>query len=77
MYITLFVPVPTKDMQTPPPSLLRSRHLDIKDVQCAENKDGHTISYHIISRSGAAGVQKFKIQKIQKFGAQKFKILQK
>ena len=38
--------------------LLRSGHLDIIDWQCAENKDGPKISYHLISRLGAAGVQK-------------------
>ena len=42
----------------PPPPPLKGGHLDIKDTQCAENKDGRTISYHIISRLGAAGVQK-------------------
>ena len=46
---------PTKDMQT---THLRSGHLDIKDAQCAKYKDGRKISYHIISRLGAAGVQK-------------------
>ena len=49
-------PALTKDMQTPLP--LRSGHLDIKDAQCAENKDVCKISYHIISRWVAAGVQK-------------------
>ena len=34
----------------PPPLSLRSGHLDIKDEQCSENKDGRKISHHIISR---------------------------
>ena len=42
----------------PPPPPLKGGHLDIKDTQCAENKNGRTISYHIISRLGAACVQK-------------------
>ena len=46
----------TKDMQTPPP--LRSGHINIRDEQCAKNKDGRKISDHIISRLGAMGVQK-------------------
>ena len=29
------------------PSLLRSRHLDIKDAQCAENKMTVKISYRV------------------------------
>ena len=33
----------------PPPPLIGG-HLDIKDGPRAENKDGRTISYHIISR---------------------------
>ena len=43
-----------------PPSLLslRSGDLDIKDAQLAESKEGRNISYHIISRLGAMGVQK-------------------
>ena len=49
-------PVTTKDMQTPLP--LRSGYLDIEDTQCAENKDGPEISYHITSRLGVTGVQK-------------------
>ena len=58
--------VPTKDMQIlPPPLLLRSGHLDIKYVHCAENKDGRKISYHIISRLGAAGVLTFGHPKMQ------------
>ena len=36
----------------------RSGYLDIKDAQCAINKVGRQILYHIISRLGAAGVQK-------------------
>ena len=40
------------------PPLLRSGHLDIKDAQCAEDKDGRKISYHVVSRLGAVGVQK-------------------
>ena len=39
---------------------LRSGHLDIKDAQCAEIKEGRKISYHIISRLGAEGVQKWR-----------------
>ena len=42
-----------------PPSLYRSSHLDIKDAQCAENKDVLKISYHIISCLGVIGVQKW------------------
>ena len=38
--------------------ILRSGHLDIKDAQCAKKKGGRKISYHIISRLGAAVVQK-------------------
>ena len=62
-----FSPVPTKDMQIPHPPLLKSGHLDIKYAQCAENKDVSKISYHIISRVGAVGIQKgrFGHQKIQ------------
>ena len=30
---------------------------NIKDAQCAENKDGRKISHHTISRSGATGSQ--------------------
>ena len=41
---------------SPPP--FRSDHLDIKDMQFAENKGGRKILCHIISRLGAAGVQK-------------------
>ena len=48
---------PSKDMQTPLSSL-KSGHLDIKDAQCAKKNDGRKISNHIISRLGAAGVQK-------------------
>ena len=44
----------TKDMQTPSPPPRKSGHLDIKDVQCAENKDGRKTSYYIISRLGVA-----------------------
>ena len=33
----------------PPPSPLRSGHLDIKDAQWPENKDGRKVSYHIIN----------------------------
>ena len=40
----------------PPP--LRSGYLDIKDGQCAGNKDGRKTSYHCISRLDATGVQK-------------------
>ena len=32
--------------------------MDIKDAQCAENKDGGKISHHIISRLGTTVVQK-------------------
>ena len=47
---------------------LRNYYLDIKDAQCAENKDGRKIS-HIILRLGATGVQKglFGHPKIQVF----------
>ena len=39
------------------PTPLRSGHLDIRDMQCAETKDGHKISYHIITRLGTMCVQ--------------------
>ena len=57
---------PTIDMQTP---LLRSGHLDTKDAQCAKKNDGRKIPHHIISRLGAAGIQKgrFGRPKIQLF----------
>ena len=45
-------------MQPPP---LRSDHLDIKEVQCAETKDVLKISYHIVSRFRVMGV--LKVQK--------------
>ena len=53
-------------------------HLDIKDAQCAETKDVLKISYHIMTRLGAMGVQKgrfgrLKIQffsKVAKFSGQ-------
>ena len=61
--------LPTKDMQTSPP-LLRTDHLDIKDAKCAKKNDGRKISYHLISRLGAAGVQKERC-------AQKFNSLHK
>ena len=41
-------PVPSKDMQTPPP--LKSGDLDIKDAQCAETEDVLKKSYHSLSR---------------------------
>ena len=41
---------------SPPP--LRSDHLDLIDAQRAKKNDGHTISCHIISRLGAAAIQK-------------------
>ena len=44
-------------MQT---TLFRSDHLDIRDAQCAETKDVVKISHHIISRSGAMGVQRIR-----------------
>ena len=54
------------DMQTPSP--LRSGHLDIKDAQCAENKDGRKISYRVWVQQGLKrGV----------LGAQKLNFLQK
>ena len=37
---------------------LRSDNLDMKDAQCAETKDERKISYHVISRLDAMGVQK-------------------
>ena len=52
------------------PSPLRSGYLDIKDAQYATNKDGCKISYHILSRLGATGVQRYVL------GTQKFKFLQ-
>ena len=48
-------PVAINDKQTPS---LRSDHLNINDAQCAENKDGLKISYHIITCLGTTGVQK-------------------
>ena len=51
-------------MQTDPPPRLKSGHLDIKDAQCAKKYDGRKISYHIISRLGAAAVQKCVLIKI-------------
>ena len=56
---------PTTDMQTP--SSLTSGHLDMKDAQRAKKNYGRKISYHIISRLGAAAVQRgrFERQKIQ------------
>ena len=54
--LLIWGPVPTKDMQTPP--LLRNGHLDIRDVQCAGNIDGHKMSYHTISCLDARDVQK-------------------
>ena len=47
--------------------LLRSGDLHTQDAQCAENDDGRKISYQIISRLGAVGVQKghFGCPKIQ------------
>ena len=41
---------------------------NIKDAQCAENKDGRKISHHTISRLGATVVQK------GRFGRPKIKI---
>ena len=63
--------VSSKNMQTPSPSPIRSGHLDIKYVQCAETKDVVKKSYHIISRIRVMGVQK-----VQK-GAQKIKFSSK
>ena len=51
--------------RNPPLPLLRSGHLDIKDAQCAENKDGRKISYQIISCLGATGVQKGHFGRLQ------------
>ena len=68
MIRTIYGRFPTMNMQTPS---LRSSHLDIKDVQCAETKDVLKILYHVISCLGAVGVQ------IVVFGAQKFNFLQK
>ena len=48
-------PVAINDKQTPS---LRSDHLNINDAQCAENKDGLKIVFHIISRLGATGVKR-------------------
>ena len=56
----------TKDIKTPSPLPLRNGHLDIKDAQCDENKNGRKVSYHIISRLGAVGVQTFP-SKLAKF----------
>ena len=52
---------------------LRSGHLDIKDAQYATYKDGRKISYHNISRLGAAG----KRSKRGVVGARKFHFLKK
>ena len=38
------------------PPTLRSGHFDLKDVQCAENKDEHNIACNFISRLGTMGV---------------------
>ena len=59
---------PTTDMQTP--SSLTSGHLDMKDAQRAKKNYGRKISYHIISRLGAAAVQK------GSFGRPKIKFIQ-
>ena len=61
----------TTDLQTPPlppPHNWPSRH-NIKDAQYAKENYGRKISYHIISRLGAAGVQKVRFghPKIQVF----------
>ena len=40
------------------PSPLRSSHLNIRDAQCAENKDGRKIAYHIIFCLGAREMAK-------------------
>ena len=58
---------PTKNMQTPSLSPLRNGHLDIKYAKCAKNKDRPKISYHIISRLSAVGVQieRFRCPKMQ------------
>ena len=61
---------PTKDMQTLPPPLT-SGHLDIKGAQCAQKSDGRKISYHIISRLGAMGIQK------ERFGRPKIQLFSK
>ena len=53
------------------PPTLRSSHLDIKYAQCAENKDGHKISYHIISRLDAMSNQ------MGRFGSLKIKFSSK
>ena len=58
----------------PPPSPhLRSGHVDIKDAQCAENKDGRKISNHIMFISRLA----VRALKRGFFGTQKFNFLQK
>ena len=51
---------PTTDMQTHP---LGRDHLDIKDAKCPKENYGRQISYHIISRLGAAAVQMLKCSK--------------
>ena len=43
-------------------------HLDIRDEQYAENKDGRTMLHHIISRLSATGVQK------ERFGRSKIQL---
>ena len=37
---------------------LRSGYLDVKYAQCARKNDGCKVVYHIISRLGAADIQK-------------------
>ena len=48
----------TKDIQSLP---LRNGHLDIKDAQCDENKEGCKISYHVralwASKKGVLGAK--------------------
>ena len=40
----------------PPPSTIRSGHINIKDAECAKKNDGREISY-IGLRLGATGAQ--------------------
>ena len=47
--------LPSSGYADPP---IRSGHLDIKDAQCDKKNDGRKTSCHIISRLGAAAVQK-------------------
>ena len=66
-------PCPIKGASAPPPPL-RSGQLDIKDAQCAENKDGrkfHITTYRIwvprAFKRGILGAQNLNFFKVAKF----------